>query len=199
MNNKSTIKVKDVPGSGHVVSMDEIGDLAELLKANGYKTVLTQGVWDLIHEGHALYMEKSKSYGDILIVGVDSDELTKIRKGPNRPIVPQQERMRMISHLRPVDLIVVREAKHDIGELIRTVKPDVLIVSKSTKDTKNFTKQMKEDYGDDCGKIIDLEPQSTTSTTARIRKLTIDGAQELAAEIHELTDDFINKIKNGTR
>jgi rfaE bifunctional protein nucleotidyltransferase chain/domain len=137
--------------------------------------VLTQGVYDLLHEGHALYLEMAKSYGDILIVGVDSDELTRLRKGPNRPIVPQEERVKMLIHLRHVDVVTLREAHHDIGELIRLVHPDVLITSTSTED---FKKDLgKGTYNEYCGEIVVLPPQAATSTTARIRNLTIEGAQ----------------------
>ena len=163
------------------------------LKAAGYRIVLTQGVWDLIHEGHARYLQKAKAQGDILIVGVDSDKLTKKRKGPRRPIVPEDERIRMISHLRHVDIITTRHVNDDIGKLINTVEPDVLIVSKSTGD---FSDNQKNGYGNVCGKIIDLKHQATTSTSARIRNLTIEGAEDLADQVHDLIENFLNKIKN---
>jgi len=163
------------------------------LKAAGYRIVLTQGVWDLIHEGHARYLQKAKAQGDILIVGVDSDKLTKKRKGPRRPIVPEDERIRMISHLRHVDIITTRHVNDDIGKLINTVEPDVLIVSKSTGD---FSDNQKNGYGNVCGKIIDLKHQATTSTSARIRNLTIEGAEDLADQVHDLIENFLSKIKN---
>lgn len=168
--------------------------LVKTFKKQGKKVVLTQGVWDLIHEGHALYLQVAKSYGDVLIVGVDSDELTRVRKGPNRPIVPETERLKMLVHLRHVDIVTVREASHNIGDLIRLVKPDVLVTSSSTTD---FDEKMKREYKDFCGKIITMPPQATTSTTARIRNLTIEGAEELANEVVKLTQDFLNKIKQG--
>jgi rfaE bifunctional protein nucleotidyltransferase chain/domain len=164
------------------------------LKKKRKKIVLTQGVYDLIHEGHALYLEKAKSLGDVLIVGVDSDELTRARKGPNRPIVPQQERIRMLTHLRHVDFVAMRELAHDIGHLIRIVKPDVLVTSTSTGD---FTDEQKKEYTECCKKIITFPPQATTSTTARIRNLTIEGAEKLAQEIVKLTRDFIHNIRHN--
>lgn len=164
----------------------------QALKKKGHKIVLTQGVYDLIHEGHALYLEVAKSHGDILVVGVDSDAFTRARKGPNRPIVPETERIKMLVHLRHVDIVTVRELHHDIGDLIRLVKPDVLVTSKSTKD---FTDDMKKLYQDYCGKIVTLPPQATTSTTARIRNLTIEGAEELAKEVRKLTQRFLTKIR----
>lgn len=162
------------------------------LKKKKKKIVLTQGVYDLIHEGHALYLERARKYGDVLIVGIDSDEFTRQRKGPNRPIVPQSERVKMLIHLRHVDIVTIREAHHGIGDLIRLIEPDVLITSSSTAD---FTNEMKKDYKDVCKKIITLPPQATTSTTARIRNLTIDGAESLAREIQILTQNFLEKIR----
>lgn len=173
----------------------ELEKLVVKLKKDGSKIVLTQGVYDLLHEGHALYLAAAKSYGDILIVGVDSDELTKLRKGPNRPIVPQTERVNMLLHLRPVDYVTIREANHDIGALIRLIKPDVLVTSTSTEDFKNDLAAGK--YDAFCGEVITLPPQATTSTTARIRNLTIEGAEKLAREVQKLTENFLNEIKNG--
>ncbi len=166
--------------------------LVKELKKRNKKIVLTQGVYDLIHEGHALYLEKAREHGDVLIVGIDSDEFTRQRKGPNRPIVPQTERVKMLIHLRHVDIVTIREAHHGIGDLIRIVEPDVLITSASTAD---FTNEMKKEYKGVAKKIVTLQPQSTTSTTARIRNLTIDGAESLAKEIKTLTDNFLEKIR----
>lgn len=172
----------------------ELSEIVEQLKKMGYKIVLTEGVYDLIHEGHALYLEKSRSHGDILIVGVDSDELTRKRKGPDRPIVPQNERINMLIHLRHVDIVTIREAKDEKEKLIHLIKPDVLIVSETTKD---FTPEQKAEYKSVCGDVIILPAQATTSTTARIRNLTIEGANKLAGEITRLTSEFVEKIKKG--
>jgi D-beta-D-heptose 7-phosphate kinase/D-beta-D-heptose 1-phosphate adenosyltransferase len=164
-------------------------------KKDGLKIVLTQGVWDLIHEGHAKYLEAAKSFGDILVVGLDSDELTRARKGPTRPIVPERERLQMLVHLRHVDIVTIRELDHDIGHLISLVKPDVLVTSSSTSDFKNDLKSKK--YDAFCKKIVILQPQATTHTSARIRNLTIEGAEELAREIDQLTKDFIKKLRSA--
>ncbi|HUY69824.1 MAG TPA: adenylyltransferase/cytidyltransferase family protein [Candidatus Tyrphobacter sp.] len=174
----------------------ELDKLVKEFKKWGVKIVLTQGVYDLIHEGHALYLEAAKSHGDILIVGVDSDELTKLRKGPSRPIVPQNERVKMLVHLRHVDIVTIRDAKSDIGELIRLIKPDVLITSSSTKDFKKDLGSGK--YNKYCGKIVVLPPQATISTTARIRNLAIEGAETLAKEIQKLTQDFLDNIRKSS-
>ena len=175
-------------------SFDELLSYLNEVRSQGKTVVLTQGVFDLIHEGHARYLEMAKSYADVLVVGVDSDALTKARKGPSRPVVPEKERIEMLTHLRHVDVVIKRDLDSGIGDLIRTVKPDVLVTSSSTKD---FTAKMAREYGPYCKKIITLPPQGVSSTTARIRQLTIEGAQDLAEEIYALTADFLEKIRNA--
>jgi D-beta-D-heptose 7-phosphate kinase/D-beta-D-heptose 1-phosphate adenosyltransferase len=91
------MKISSILGSGKLIPTKDIRKVVNFLKKNDYKIVLTQGVWDLIHEGHAKYLQKAKEFGDILIVAVDTDEVVRYRKGPNRPIVPEKERVRMIS------------------------------------------------------------------------------------------------------
>lgn len=183
-------------GSIHAKSLDEVVKLVNEFKKAGKKVVLTQGVYDLIHEGHARYLEMARSYGDVLVVGVDSDALTKQRKGPKRPIVPEGERVEMLMHLRHVDVVVVREVEHHIDDLIFQTQPDVLVTSLSTKDF-NDSKKMKKKYKDYVGTVVTLPPQAITSTTARIRLLTIDGAEQLADQINVLIKDFISKIRNS--
>lgn len=165
------------------------------LKKKNLKIVLTQGVWDLIHEGHARYLEAAKSLGDILVVGLDSDALTRLRKGPNRPIVPERERIQMLIHLRHVDIVTIRDVDHDIGHLVRLVRPDVLVTSTSTADFRADIKAGT--YKEVCGKIVTLPPQATTHTSARVRNLTIEGAEKLAHEVTELTENFIKRIRTA--
>lgn len=179
-------------GQRFVPDYKELDKIVKTFKQMGYRVVLTQGVYDLIHEGHAAYLEAAKSQGDVLIVGVDSDELTRKRKGPERPIVPQEERLKMLVHLRSVDVVTLRNLNDDIGDLIRLVQPDVLVISKSTTD---FTKSMAQEYVEHCGTIVTLPPQATTTTSARIRNLTIEGAEKLARKVAELTQEFLSDIR----
>jgi len=186
MQKSPTVAIKNILGNGanlkdrFIPNLKELKRVTDDLKRMGYRIVLTQGVYDMLHEGHARYLEQALSYGDILVVGVDSDELTRKRKGPNRPVVPQGERLQMLAHLRHVGILTMREEKHGLGKLIETVRPDVLITSSSTSD---FGKKEIAVYKKVCGKIITLPPQAATSTTARVRLLTISGADELAKEI----------------
>ena len=199
---KPRVTVKNILSAGSNMKDRFIPDYKELkrvvddLKRMGYRIVLTQGVYDMLHEGHAKYLENARSYGDILIVGVDSDELTRKRKGPNRPIVPQAERLQMLAHLRSVGILTLREVKHGMAKLIETVSPDVLITSSSTND---FPAKDIAYYRKVCGKIITLPPQAATSTTARVRLLTISGADQLAQEIMRGIPDLVNNALNEFR
>lgn len=148
--------------------------VVESLKALGAKIVLTQGSYDLVHIGHARYLEAAKKKGDILIVGVDEDAKIRARKGPERPIVPEDERLEMVLHLRPVDLAVLKKLKDPKWHLIKTIRPDILIATKET-----YTKKQLLELKKYCGKIVVLERQATTSTSAKIRHLQISTANKL--------------------
>jgi D-beta-D-heptose 7-phosphate kinase/D-beta-D-heptose 1-phosphate adenosyltransferase len=180
----------------YVPDYTELKQVVDELKARGLRVVLTQGVYDLLHEGHAKYLEKALSYGDVLIVGVDTDEFTKQRKGPNRPVVPFRERLNMLAHLRHVSILTKRDVGIEIGELIRTIQPNVLITSKTTKD---FPARDVAVYREYCEEIVTLPPQATTSTTARIRFLTIDGADQLAQEITKRLPQIVNESLNNIK
>ena len=174
---------------------EEIKTVAESLRGKGHKVVLTQGVYDLIHVGHAQYLAKAKAEGDILIVGVDSDALTRLRKGEGRPVVPQDERIDMLLHLRDVDMVILRDVDKELEALIQTIKPDVYIASTSTKD---FV--VSPELAAHCGAVRTLPPQATTSTSARVQHVSMLGADELASElkkqIPEVVHNMLEKIKN---
>lgn len=145
----------------------------------GLKIVLTSGSFDLIHIGHARYVEKAKQHGDILVVGVDSDAKIQKRKGPDRPIVEEDERLQMLSHLRGVDLITLKQPDDKKWELIRIVHPDILIATAETYTPEEIA-ELENGY---CTRVVVLEPQATTSTSARIRRLNIGGLKELMKPI----------------
>lgn len=138
-------------------------------KKLGLKIVLTSGTFDLFHIGHAQYLEKAKALGDILIIGVDSDAKVKERKGPSRPIVPELERVQILSHCRHADVITLKSPSDPKNHLIKIVSPDILVVSKST----NHADEEVDEKAQYCKEIIVLEPQSETSTSAKLRLIQI--------------------------
>ncbi len=175
----------------------------EALKTLGMKLVLTSGTFDLIHVGHARYMEKAKSFGDVLIVGVDSDTKVKKRKGPTRPIVPEEERVQMLAFLRSVDLITLKQPDEPKWNLIKLVQPDTLIVTAETYTDAELKKLEKF-----CGKVVVLAPQATTSTSAQIRRMQLSWSADIVeplTEVLKLTDlpvkarESIQTILKGTK
>jgi D-beta-D-heptose 7-phosphate kinase/D-beta-D-heptose 1-phosphate adenosyltransferase len=160
------------------------------LKKQGKKVVLSSGSWDMLHVGHMRYLKEASKKGDFLVVGVDSDKKIQKRKGPNRPVVPEEERLEMLSHLEYVDALYLKKHTEKEGNLIKLIEPNVLIVSESTKhDPKHLALIQKY-----CGEICVLPPQAETSTTARIRKLHIGGKQELVDRILAEMPSFVAKF-----
>ncbi len=148
-------------------------------KELGLKVVLTSGTWDLFHVGHAEYLERAKGLGDLLIVGVDSDEKVRARKGPHRPVVPQEERVRILAHLRHVDIITLKPYSEKPNQLIKLIRPDVLVMSKSTKHKPEDIREKRKFVG----AVVLLEPQAQTSTSAKVRLLHVSGADQFAKEV----------------
>ena len=177
----------------YIPDYEELGAVIRELKEQGCRIVMTKGVYDLIHVGHARYIAEARRHGDVLVVSIDSDKFTRMRKGENRPIVNQDERIEMILHLRYVDIVTIREINHGMEEDIEVVRPDILVTSATTAD---YTEEKKEMLRGAYGlEVLTLEAQAQTSTTARIRTLMIDGAQELGDRMKANIDDFLSKLR----
>lgn len=159
-------------------------------KELGLKVVLTSGSWDLFHIGHAEYLERAKKLGDLLIVGVDSDEKVRERKGPHRPVVPEAERVKTLCHLRHVDAVTLKTTRELKNGLIKLVRPDILVMSESTKHKASDIKE-KRKY---VGKVILLKPQAETSTSAKVRLLHVSGADRFAKEIANRIPDLMEEV-----
>jgi D-beta-D-heptose 7-phosphate kinase/D-beta-D-heptose 1-phosphate adenosyltransferase len=96
------------------------------LRAKGKRIVFTNGCFDLLHIGHVRYLEKAKALGDVLIVGVNSDTSVRKLKGPQRPILPEEERTEILSGLGCVDYVTLF-GETDPLKLITSLHPDVLV------------------------------------------------------------------------
>jgi D-glycero-beta-D-manno-heptose 1-phosphate adenylyltransferase len=149
--------------------------ILKALRTEGKRVVLTQGSFDMVHIGHGRYLEQAKSYGDVLIVGVDSDSKIKKRKGEDRPIVPHQERLEMLTYLKSVDYVYLKDLHNPKYSLIKAVKPDVLVATKKTYSSSQIAYLKKY-----CQEIQVLEPMAVTSTSAKIRLLQIGAAKRIS-------------------
>lgn len=152
-----------------VESYDQIETIVCALKTLGLRVVLTSGSFDIIHEGHSMYLEAARRFGDFLIVGLDSDDKIRARKGPDRPAVPQMERLRMVTHQRGVGLVTLKNAQHPRWELIKAVGPDVLVATEDTYTPAEID-ELESRY---CGRVEVLERMATVSTSARLRRIQL--------------------------
>jgi rfaE bifunctional protein nucleotidyltransferase chain/domain len=143
----------------------KISETVNALRTLGFKIVLTSGSFDIIHEGHSMYLEAARQFGDFLIVGLDSDEKIRARKGESRPVVPQMERLRMVTHQRGVGLVTLKHTHHPRWALIEAVRPDVLVATEETY-TQDDIRELEAGY---CGRVEVLGRMATVSTSARLR------------------------------
>lgn len=176
----------------YVADYSKLKKIADHCKGIGLSIVLTQGTYDMVHIGHARYFEEAKKHGDLLIVGVDSDKKVRERKGPDRPLVPHKERLEMITHLRSVDIVTLKEHDHPRWHLIRTIQPDVLVVTRETLE--KLSKEEIKEMASFCGKVVTLAPMATTSTSAKIRILQIKLAKRLEKTIVPKLSEMISEV-----
>lgn len=110
----------------HIKSFEDIDTIVSRYRACGKKVVFTNGCFDILHVGHVKYLQIAKSFGDILIVGLNSDESVSRLKGPTRPVNIAEDRAYILAALEAVDFVVPfsEDTPHN---LIKMIKPDVLV------------------------------------------------------------------------
>ena len=142
-------------------SLTELKAIRLKLKAEGKKIVFTNGVFDLIHAGHVDYLFKAKQLGDVLIVGLNSDDSVIRIKGNKRPILKQEERAFVLTNLKPVDYVVFFD--EDTPEkLISEIIPDILVKGADWAVEKIVGREVVEKNG---GKVMNIEFVNDQSTS----------------------------------
>jgi rfaE bifunctional protein nucleotidyltransferase chain/domain len=111
---------------GQTVTLTRLLSIRSKLKERGRSVVFTNGCFDLIHRGHLDYLRRSKSFGDVLIVAVNSDRSVRKIKGKGRPILPQKDRAEIIAALEPVDYVFIFNEETPL-RVIDVLKPDILV------------------------------------------------------------------------
>ena len=155
------------------MSYDKIKTLSELtrilkkLKNKRKAVVFTNGCFDILHVGHVSYLEKARSTGDILIVGLNSDSSIRKLKGEKRPLVSQKNRARVLSALTSVDFIVIFSSLTPFN-LIKAIKPDVLVKGGDWKVKDVIGSDIVKSYG---GKVKSLPYIKGFSTKSLIKKI----------------------------
>ena len=109
-----------------LIDTKDIEKFCEVLRKGGKKVVFTNGCFDILHAGHVTYLEKARSFGDCLVLGLNTDASVRANKGPSRPINSEQDRAKVVGALRAVDYVVLF-GEQTAETLIAKVKPDVYV------------------------------------------------------------------------
>ena len=149
----------------NIKTIDEISLISEQLKLKGKKIVFTNGCFDLLHAGHIKYLEKAKSFGDILILGLNSDKSVKALKGINRPINDQNDRAVTIAALKMVDYVVIFN-ENTPYKLIKAIAPFTLVKGGDYKNQKVSGQDLVEEF-----KLVEfIKGKSSTQTIQKIQQ-----------------------------
>lgn len=141
----------------------------DLWRAANARVVFTNGVFDLLHRGHAEYLEEARALGERLVVGVNTDASVRRLKGPSRPIVGEQDRAALVRALACVDLVVLFDDDTP-QRLIEAVKPDVLVKGADYAPADIVGREFVESRGGRVTTIALREGLSTSEIVKRIRE-----------------------------
>ena len=137
------------------------------LKAKRKKIVFTNGCFDLLHVGHVRYLERAKALGEILVVGVNSDDSVRQLKGQDRPILPQEERAEILSGLGCVDYVIVFDESTPL-KLISSLQPHILVKGGDWTKETTVGREVVEGLG---GEVVILPFVEGTSTSSLIETI----------------------------
>lgn len=163
----------------YIRDMEELEALCEMYKSQGKKIVFTNGCFDILHSGHVSYLERAASLGDILIVGVNTDESIKRLKGPERPINHLNDRVQVLAGLGAVGhVIAFGSAKDDTPEsLIRIIRPSVFAKGGDYSRESLPEAAAVEEFG---GEVVLLPLVPDRSTTLIIKRIYTTPALKVA-------------------
>lgn len=148
-------------------SWEELREEVQTWKASGEAVVFTNGCFDLFHAGHAHYLRAARALGDHLIIGLNSDDSVRGLKGPSRPLVPQQDRLEVLTSLEFVDRVTLFDQETPL-ELLRFLVPDILVKGADYEGKLVVGRDVVEAAG---GRVELIEFLPGRSTSDLIRKI----------------------------
>jgi rfaE bifunctional protein nucleotidyltransferase chain/domain len=147
-------------------TLDEAAAFVGEQRRLGRKIVFTNGVFDLLHPGHVRYLTAARAEGDALVVGVNSDRSVRANKGPNRPVMPEQERAEVLAALACVDAVAVFDEETPAA-IIARLQPDVLVKGADWAEDAIVGRDIVEARG---GRVVRMPIEAGWSTSAIILK-----------------------------
>ena len=136
-------------------------------KRNGKRVVFTNGCFDLLHPGHIHSLEAARALGDVLIVGMNSDESVRTLKGPGRPVIPAEERAEILASMECVDAVLIFEELTP-QKVIAALLPDILVKGGDWPDNQIVGREEVEAAG---GKVVLVDVDEGYSTSDILKKI----------------------------
>ena len=152
-----------------VKEREDLRKILEGLRRDGKRIVFTNGCFDLLHIGHLRYLEEAKGLGDILVIGVNSDSSVRRLKGPERPVLPLEERMELLSGFECVDYVTSFDETTPL-ELITLLQPHVLVKGGDWGKEAIVGREVVEGSGGEVAVLPFVEGNSTSNLIETIRK-----------------------------
>jgi rfaE bifunctional protein nucleotidyltransferase chain/domain len=143
-------------------------------KRNGKRVVFTNGCFDLLHPGHIKSLETARALGDVLIVGLNSDEGVRKLKGPGRPVIPAEERAEILASLECVDAVLIFDEPTP-QRVIAALLPDVLVKGEDWPGNQIVGREEVEAAGGRVVRVEVVEGYSTSEILRRIRETKREG------------------------
>jgi D-beta-D-heptose 7-phosphate kinase/D-beta-D-heptose 1-phosphate adenosyltransferase len=151
-------------------SLEELAAIAAAARAKGRTVVFTNGCFDLLHRGHVHTLRQAKAAGDLLIVALNSDRSVKSIKSPQRPILPETDRLELIAAMEMVDYVILFDDP-DPRRLIEAIQPQILAKGGDWSSARIIGADIVEAAGGRVALIPYLKGFSTTEIIERIRNL----------------------------
>lgn len=158
------------PPVGSVVALSWLEEQCRALQRSGKKIVWTNGCFDILHVGHLSSLEEARSFGDVLVVGLNSDASVRALKGEGRPVNNAQDRGRLLAALRPVDYVVIFEETSP-ANVLACLRPDIYAkgADYTLERLNQDERRCVEGYGG-CIRFLKLiDGKSTTNTIASLQ------------------------------
>lgn len=156
---------------GRVLSLAELPGVRADLRERGLKLAFANGHFDLLHVGHLRYLQAAKEAGEVLLVGINSDNSVERLKGPGRPIVPAEERAELLAGLSAVDYVVIFRGDSP-AELLAELQPEVHCKGTDYGSPERVPEfQVVHSYGGQTLLVGDPKDHSTRDLIARVRSL----------------------------
>lgn len=169
-----------------LVARRNVSKLGKMLRFFNHEVVFTPGTYDMIHCGHARYLELARSLGTVLVVGINSDRSVREYKGPDRPILAELRRAEMLAHLEAVGHVVIFNEDYP-NDVIRQLRPHKYLCIEEDEYVGRL-----QDRGDvqtvlSIGGLVYCAPRQDPelSTSKIVAKLVADGRRNLARELSD--------------